>query len=217
MFVRWHRAAKNMGLAKTLKLRGLPMRQFIALMFAMGMMCPIPGRASTVVAVPEEELTALSDAVVWSQVIDTNAFVDAQNRIVTRVRLRVAQGYAGARQGDTLTLYIPGGRLKNGLTTVVAGAPEMTSGDMVLAFLQKHGETHYVPVGMSYGVLKGHQDSAGHWRVSRNMAELTLVDRKGQVVTPASVSVNDELLDEISARVKAHVAKIRAAKQGGRP
>jgi hypothetical protein len=203
-------------LPQFLSSRGLVMRHIIAIVYAIGMLAPAITKATTVVAVSEEELTAMADAVVWATVLDMQPYVDQQGFIMTRVRLQVVQGFYGANPGAILNLDVPGGRLASGITTTVSGAPQVSAGDRVFVFLSKHGQSH-VALGMSYGLLKGRKDSAGRWRVNRNTEQLTLVDRKGQMVSPASVPVDDELLDDLATRVKAHLEKAHGRGQGAQP
>ena len=187
---------------------------FRVLMIAAGILFPAMTRASTAVAVPEEELTGMADKVVWATVVDSSSYYDKQNGIATKVRLRVVEGYFGAAKDEIVTLDVPGGQLPGGLTTTVVGAPQFVPGEHVFAFLQKHGAMHHV-LGLSYGLLKAHQDATGRWRVNRNLDQLTLVDRKGMPIAAASLSIQDELLDDLATRVRAHLLKAHGERKGG--
>ena len=176
-------------------------------LLVMGLMvlAPAGADAATVLGVGESELTRRADVVAFGAVISAEVLVEPKWGVYTRARVEVYDGFKGAARGDVLTVLVPGGRVSNGLHSVVAGAPMMKAGDRFVAFLEKRQGT-YVPWGLSYGWLKVRQDAHGVFRVSRSAAGLSVVGPAGEVVEPGLVVLQDIALGEFKRRILGHLA-----------
>ncbi len=109
---------------------------------------------------------AAADAVVYAEVRDVQHRVsvadgaDAPALPHTFVTLDVMRGFAGASDGDTLTLRLLGGPMGE-LTLAPAGMPTFEVGDQVVALVYANGETACPFVACSEGVLR--VDDSGAW------------------------------------------------------
>jgi hypothetical protein len=196
---------------------GPTMQARTAISVAFLLLSPSPSRATTIVAVSEAELTKMADAVVWATVMDSQSYMDAHNRIMTKVQMQVVKGLYGAKTKDMLTVEIPGGHLANGLTATVPGAPRLALGEMVFAFLRAHGKTHR-SLGLSFGMLKVHKNALGTYSVSRSTDDLNLVSRQGKSVAAETVRIKDEPLNDLITRVQAHIEEAHGhGPQRGQP
>lgn len=174
----------------------------------------LSAEAATVVAVPEAELVALSDTIVFGSVLRTRTLVNSRGAVVTRADLQVVRAVRGAAAGAVLTLEVPGGRLPNGMVAYTGGSPSLAVGDLVFGFLQtRNGIVR--PLGLSYGLLRARSDGAGGYRLFREVEGLVPLDAKGAELSPASISLKDVALDELIARVERRLIEIGVPVGGG--
>ncbi len=184
------------------------MRIFILLL---SLAClPKSAQGSVVLAVPEAELVAAADIIVFATVAGL-APVQRDGMTNTKVELQVYRAIRGAEPGDVLTMHIPGGDRGGGITVYVPGAPKLAFGDMVFAFLERRGGVNR-PLGMAYGLLEVREVAPGDLRVSRNLAGLTLHTRAGALASPSAFAVKDEKLEDFIDRIAA-----TARREGARP
>lgn len=177
------------------------MRSVVSLLL---LFAPTSLHATTIVALPESDLVARADAIVFGTVLATRTFVTPEGRARTRADLQVHKALRGARDGDVIVLESPGGKVAEGLVSRVDGAPTFRVGMQVFAFLEIHGDAHR-PLGLSYGLLNVVRDRTGAYRVQRNLKGLSFVSPRGLPVAPASVRIDAAPLDEIMARVRTHL------------
>tara|TARA_B100000959_G_C14792671_1_gene546279 strand:+ start:165 stop:692 length:528 start_codon:yes stop_codon:yes gene_type:complete len=140
--------------------------------------------ASTVVALSEEELVSRSDIIVMGTVVHTSVKVKNGSEIVTHAVLQVYQRLLGGEATRFITIEVPGGILPNGLRSVTSGAPKLVLGDMVLGYLERHGDVFW-PLGLSYGLLRVWLNAEGKATVVRQLDGLYLLRPE-----PISGSVN---------------------------
>ena len=161
---------------------------------------PTLAPAAVVVAVPESELVARADTIVFGAVLSTRTVMNTQGVIGTQADLQVYKALRGAQVGDVLLLQVPGGTLDNGLKASSPGSPELKKGDMVFAFLETSGEVRR-PLGLSYGLLRAQPDGHGSFRLYRDTTDLTMIAPGGGPVDTRIVSIKDVSLSEMIARV----------------
>lgn len=174
------------------------------LLMVLMVLAPVGVHAATVLGVGEAELARRADVVAFGAVISAEVLVEPEWGVYTRARVEVYDGFKGAARGDVLTVLVPGGRLSNGLHSVVAGAPVMKAGERFVAFLEKRAGT-YAPWGLSYGWLMVRRDAHGVFRVSRSVAGLSVVGPAGEEVEPGMVVLQDIELGEFKRRILAHL------------
>ncbi|MBI5508879.1 MAG: hypothetical protein HY903_09010 [Deltaproteobacteria bacterium] len=168
---------------------------------------PLVARASIVVALLEPELIAVADTIVFGEVLHTRAVVKApRGAVATEVVLQVYQGLRGARDGEVLTLEVPGGRLSSGLVANSAGAPTFTPGEMVFVFLTTAGGVRR-PYGLAYGVLRARPDR-GSWVLRRDASDLIYWDQSGAPVDAALTRLEDVPLAVLADRVRRRLLEL---------
>ncbi|MFC1609350.1 hypothetical protein ACFL6C_00190 [Myxococcota bacterium] len=162
----------------------------------------VPGGASatTVVALPEAQLVRHSDMIVLGTVIQVHTVVHAGGQVGTQAHVQVHRALRGASPNQVIILEVPGGKLKNGLVAHTPGSPALKGGDMVFGFLEQSGEV-LRPLALSYGLLRVRTDARGNYRVFRETDGLMMLNPSGGTVDPSTVSIRDQPLDELIARI----------------
>jgi hypothetical protein len=140
------------------------------------MLLVTPARASTVDALALEGLTAAADEVFIAEAISESVHRDDRGRIVTDLRLRVAESLAGERSaGEEVVLRCLGGSI-DGVGMRVAGEAQLAVGETAVVFARRSDGGWLRAVGMSQGVLPMRPSAEGWW-VEPGGAGLTLVRR----------------------------------------
>jgi hypothetical protein len=169
---------------------------------------PLFAHASIVVALPEPELIAKSDTIVFGVVLHTRVVLhEPQHAIGTEVEMQVYQGVRGPKTGEIIVFEVPGGRLANGLVAVASGSPTFSPGDVIFGFMETGGGVRR-PIGMSYGILRAQPDKNGRYLLYRELADLILVDPKGAPVDPNGTVIHGLPLEEMVARVNRRLVEI---------
>ncbi|MFH1811838.1 MAG: hypothetical protein ABIJ09_24080 [Pseudomonadota bacterium] len=107
-------------------------------------------QATTVLAVPLEQMTAEAEVVVHARVGAQQVTWDQDHtRILTLTSIEVIEGIKGARKGDLLTIYQVAGTL-DGVTFRIPGALDFAPGDEMVFFAQRF-EDKIVSYGMGLG------------------------------------------------------------------
>ena len=116
-------------------------------------MSPSVVRASAVVALSVEEMTARADLVASGVVLRQSAALADDGLIYTRVELRPERCYKGACRGPaTVALQIPGGEVGE-LGMHVEGAPRVRPGERVLLFAARRGPANAL-LGLGLGLFR---------------------------------------------------------------
>ena len=170
-----------------------------------------PVYASTVLALSESALVQSADLVALGKIERVRNYVDLNGQAFTRAEFRITRGVVGPKAGFLVTLEVPGGKLANGMISVVEGAPEFQMAKVALIFAVQNHEV-YRPMGLAYGVWDIVQDAKGLTRVVRDQHGLNLVSPVTRDVQAPSASAETELLDVVLARLKNHAALLRAPK-----
>lgn len=105
----------------------------IAVLLALTLLTPLAARATTIVLPTDEQLVAKSPVIVTGTVLSTTT-VDRDGMIWTESRVAVARAIKG-QTASTITIQEPGG-IEGDRITKIFGAPELTSGERVLLFLE---------------------------------------------------------------------------------
>ena len=164
-------------------------------------LAPISAGAAIVVALDEASLVERADTVALGTVVHTTVEVGPRGGIVTHARIQVGRALKGSAAGAVLDVLVPGGILPSGRGSRVAGAPSLRSGDVVLGFFEAR-ETHQVPWGLSFGLLRVSGNPASGFRVTRDVRGLSLVGASGGPVSASSVAIVDEPLDQLWRRLE---------------
>jgi hypothetical protein len=164
----------------------------------------VPAAGSTVVALPEGELTQEADAVIFGKVLFLRTLVGSNGHRATEATLQVYDGVKGAKPGDLLRIQSPGGQA-NGLRTVVSGATIFEKGQLWLAFLNHHRDNLYTSWGLSYGMLPVKEDTKGKFWVSSDHAGLTLSMTPSSALEPRALDLRGEALPLVLRRLRDHL------------
>ncbi len=112
--------------------------------------CVAPAGATRMIPLSIEELAERSQAVVQGTVAGRTVVKDEAGRLVTRIRLNVAEVWKGTVARGNLTLVQAGGVLGRRQTEIV-GAPRFAMGEEVAAFLVFNARGEAVVLGLSQG------------------------------------------------------------------
>jgi len=113
----------------------------------------VPALAVTVVPLSFDQLVNQSSAVVYGRVAGVQARWTADRRgIESVVTIEVLKGFKG-RQGDTVSLTLPGGQLGR-YVNVIPGAPSFRRGDLAVFFLKSRGARLPVTTGFTQGIYR---------------------------------------------------------------
>ncbi|NOY90778.1 MAG: hypothetical protein GXP55_06160, partial [Deltaproteobacteria bacterium] len=134
--------------------------------------------AATVEALDLTALTQAADEVFVAEAVAADVHRDARGRIVTDVRVRVAESLLGERAaGEEVVLRCLGGSL-DGIGMRVPGEAQLAVGETALVFARRADGGWLRAVGMSQGVLPMRAGAQG-WLVEPGGAGLSLVRRSG--------------------------------------
>ncbi len=117
---------------------------------------PTVGFASVVVQLSDWELAAMSDVVVYGELVSSEGMLQSNGRVVTRHVLRVKKWLKRGdveESGDTIVFYTRGGTAGDFRTRVSGEAP-LELGDEVVIYLEvlkKDGVQRLYPMGMAQG------------------------------------------------------------------
>lgn len=161
---------------------------------ALLMMTSTLAHATSVVALDDEGLVRSSSIIGVAQVLRTHTESSSAG-VFTVAELQFYQSLKGVKRHDVVAVQIPGGPMGNGMVMRVAGAPEMKTGQLFLAFLHEHGGV-LKTTAMSLGVMPILIDANGVSRVVQRTDGLSFVEPGGAVV-PSRVRVNNRPLDEV--------------------
>lgn len=183
---------------------------------------------TTVLALQEDQLSQRADTVVVLRVVRTEGLL-LEGRITTIVEAQVeknadgeengngAQNANGAQKnigplarGKTLLISLPGGKMPDGRRLSISGVPKVTSGDRVVAFLERGPTVEglgqlWRPLGLAYSWyrIQGRDKAA---IVSRSLSGLTLKPARTvkakQAFSAGKVSLQSESLDTFWSRLR---------------
>ena len=175
-----------------------------ALFVALSVALPAWVAASTVIALPEAELTQRADAIVFGRVVSARTLVSSRNITVTEAELQVYDAVKGPSAGAIIKIQMPGGQA-NGLVYSIAGAPTLVTGQMWVGFLTAHGSQTYTAWGMGYGLLPVRQAASGELRVFGSSREKPAT--VGSVAPPSgsTLTFDDLPLADFLARLRGHL------------
>lgn len=162
-------------------------------------------RATVIVPVDFNELTASAHAIVYARVTDVRAVVTDDRRRVESIVLAEAIGYMKGDLGRSITFRIPGGQV-GAYRTIMVGAPTFERGEEVVLFFSQPGArapSNPVLAGFSQGVFRVRVDERTGGRVvlpapAVNMGQSVTIRRGSRAPVP---------LEAFAAQVKALVAR----------
>jgi hypothetical protein len=141
-----------------------------SLLLAAALLVTVPARATVLVPLDTEGLTARADRVVLGVVEAQESRWSSDHAVIfTEAKVRVTRSYKGAaRSGDVVVVRREGGSA-DGIGMRVFGAAQFTVGEEVLLFLEQRGAATWT-VGMAQGKLNVATASDGSKRVAPNLA-----------------------------------------------
>jgi hypothetical protein len=184
-----------------------------ALTISLVVFIPALAGAAVVQVESEAQLIQRSDAVVMGTIIGVNAAIQPKGGIITTAQLRVFRTLRGVGPGEVISIVVPGGVLKNGLTSMVAGAPNPRVGDWALVLLEKKSNL-WTPQGLSLGwiELKGSPESG--FLAFRELDGLSLVGGAGQSVSKEIFRLRAIELDVLWKRMETEVNPLALPQAG---
>jgi hypothetical protein len=159
-----------------------------AVCFACAALSAAPARASLVVAMDLNDLSARADHIAITDVLSVRSqWDDRHNKIFTTIELSVVESWkGGAAPASHITVVQPGGTVGDVAMTVF-GLSQFTPGERALVFLRGNPASAGL-VGMAQGKRPMHRDpSTGQWIVAgADHAGLHLVKSAATRATPAT-------------------------------
>lgn len=157
-------------------------------------------RASIVEALDLATLVAEADDVVLARVIKEWSHYDERNRIVTDYTMQVEETHKGtSTPGSAIIVRRLGGVVGDrGLR--IAGEPTFQSGELVLLFGSRDGQTYVRPVGMAQGAMRVFE-RAGERMVKSDTQGMALVRRGKSSEKSRAVAAEPRKLDELLREV----------------
>ena len=175
----------------------------LALAAALGSGAAFEARATVVVPLTVEAMTARADVVCVGAVVAQHAAWNAERtRIYTTTEVRVERTLKGKRTaGEVITVRQLGG-VVDGISQVVPGNARLTPGETAVLFLDAD-ETlpfHYV-VGMAQGKFTV-QPAPDGARVTQDVHDLAFMPAAGATPTEASPAPSPGRLDALEQAVR---------------
>lgn len=168
-----------------------------------------PARATISEALSLRTLVERSALIVFATAMDGQASRDPQGRIVTDVRVWVADVWKGDAQPRAVLVVRRLGGILGDVGMRVSGEPALREGRRYVLFLRpsRVASQAYRPVGMSQGVLPV-ADASGGLMVHPGAGGLRLVQRspEGQLRAAAPAVASPTLLVELQRQVEAELS-----------
>ena len=109
----------------------------------------LPASATTIVAMPLEEIATRADEIVRGEVISVEA-EEQGGRVITRVLIRPSECFVGdGPEPETVEVIVLGGRTET-VATIVHGAESYRVGEEVVVFLSETPSGTYTSWAMSF-------------------------------------------------------------------
>ena len=134
--------------------------------------------AAVVQVSSEAELIQKSDAIVMGTVSSISTQIQPQGGVLTTAEVRVFRSLRGVSPGATVSVVVPGGQLKNGMTSYVAGSPIPKVGEWVVLLLESKADV-WTPQGLSLGWIQLKGSEAKGFVAYRELNGLSLVGESG--------------------------------------
>ena len=138
--------------------------------------------AAVVQVESEAQLVQRSDALVMGTIVSVEAEVQSRGGVLTTAQMRVFRSLRGASPGEIISIVLPGGTLKNGLTSKVAGAPRPRVGDWAVVLLEKKSKV-WTPQGLSLGWIELQGSPETGFLAFRELDGLSLIGGQGQLIS----------------------------------
>ena len=155
----------------------------LCLSFCAACAAPLTARATTVIPITLDRMTASSDVILHGEVLSSRVVAVAGNErhLQTVVTVRVDRLLKGPKGTGEVTLRLPGGKLGK-WAMQIPGMPTFKAGEEVVLFLEKT-RTSWALTGLSQGKFTVYRDPKdGTRRVRRHLDGVHFVgfDPKGQ-------------------------------------
>ena len=161
----------------------------------------------------EAELVQKSDAIVMGTIASLSAQALPRGGVITTAEVQVFRSLRGVSPGTTVSVLVPGGQLKNGLTSYVTGAPIPRVGDWVVLLLEAKGE-HWTPRGLSLGwiQLKGSQSKG--FIAYRDLAGISLIGSQGEHISSEPYLIRAQALESLWADLSSRISGLSSPRAG---
>jgi hypothetical protein len=166
------------------------------------LLCVPIARATTLRALDDAALLSQSRVAAVARVLAVSS-KQAGSRIVTVARVVVSRPLKGAKNGDELSVLIPGGAAGEWVQRV-EGAPQPKVGETCLVFLEDGpgGYLQFTGLELGYGRIRPEPSVSGGYVVERRITA-RLVGADGlETAPPAPVVPLMPLLDQFEAGAK---------------
>jgi len=170
--------------------------------------------ASTILAVPEDDLARRADVIALVTIIDTQTSVNQRGQVFTLGRVQVLLPVKGVSLHRVATMQVPGGRLPSGLVAETFGAPKLAPGQLWFGFFEAAGDGTLRPLGLSYGLLHTRKDAQGHYWVWRDSSGMALIQPDGSAAPPSVTQLSDTPLEVLVRRVRGYLGLPDARPEG---
>ena len=125
---------------------------------------------STFLKVDIPTLRKMSEAVVKARVVEVRSSWNAEGSAIFTYATLEVKGRLTGQAEDQLVVRIPGGTVGN-FTSIMEGAPELTVGDDVVAFIARWDDGAPMIAGYAQGVSKLKTDAVGNALLHGGLAD----------------------------------------------
>jgi len=171
-----------------------------------------PARASIVIALDLQELTAEADRIVVGRVVWEEPIQAAHAMIRTRYRVQVDEDLRGSGDSEIIVETL-GGQIGR-LAMRVEGEPSLALGERVLVFVRDDGDAIFRPIGMAQGVMRIEREDGLDMVVpTRRGTMLLRPGANGVMLKSAGPLPDKERLDVVLSRVREIIDAGRSGSQ----
>jgi hypothetical protein len=174
---------------------------------------PSVALAAVVQVDSEAELIQKSDAIVMGTVASVVAHAQPQGGVVTTAEVRVFRSLRGAGPGETISVVVPGGTLKNGLTSYVAGSPIPQVGAWVVLLLESKASS-WTPKGLALGWIQLKGSASQGFVAYRELDGIDLVGSSGGPLDSRAYQIRAQRLEDLWVNLESHLISVPSPSTG---
>ena len=161
----------------------------------------------------ELELVQKSDAIVMGTVASIAAQAQPRGGVVTTAEVRVFRSLRGVGPGETISVVVPGGTLKSGLTSYVAGSPVPQVGDWVVLLLESKASL-WTPKGLALGWIQLKGSASEGFVAYRELDGIDLVGSSGERIDSGAYRIRAQRLEDLWANLESHLKSLPSPTAG---
>ena len=162
----------------------------------------------------EAELIQKSDAIVMGTVASVSARAQPQGGVLTTAEIRVFRSLRGVSPGATISVVVPGGQLKNGMTSYVAGSPVPQVGEWVVLLLERKADL-WTPQGLALGWIQLKGSEAKGFVAYRELNGISLIGSSGAHIASEPYRIRALDFESLWLNLKSALSSMPVPTNGG--